>query len=71
VPVCNRWQYGASAGSVCKAARSLVVPDQSHNILVYLQPVAPVFSLIRRKKACSVTSSPRPTRCNLGSNVVL
>ena len=48
----------------------LVVPDQSHNILVYLQPAAPVPTLIRRRKACSATSSLRSARCNLGSNVV-
>ena len=46
MPVRNRWQYSASAGSVCKAAQSLVVPDQGLNVLVYPQPAAPVPNLV-------------------------
>ena len=36
----------------------LVVPVQNPDVLVYPQPAAPVLTLNRRKKACSVTNSP-------------
>ena len=64
----NRWQYGASAGSrsVCVSARNLVVPVQNPSVLVYPQPAAPVPTLIRRRKAYSATSSPRPARYRKG-----
>ena len=62
---------GLVGRSVCKSARSLVVPDQSPNVLAYLQPAAPAPTLARRRKACSATSSPRPARyVEMGSNIV-
>jgi len=63
---------GLIGRSVCKSARSLVILDQNPNVLVYLQPAAPVPTLARRRKACSATSSPRPARyVEKGSNIVL
>ena len=48
------------------SARCLVVLVQNPNVLVYPQPAAPVPTLIRRRKACSATSSPRPARYRKG-----
>ena len=56
--------------SVCKLARSLVVPVQTPDVLVYLAASSSAPTYVRRK-ACSVTSSPRPARYEKGSNVVL
>ena len=61
---------GLVGRSVCKSARSLIVPDQSLNVLVYLQ-LAALF-LPSQGVEGMLRSSPRPARyVEKGSNIVL